>query len=60
MKEKKGPRFYCRKCKKIVDVYEGYREEKVLPELSPEFDVVRWCCVECENPVVEVTEHRNA
>jgi len=54
-----GYRLYCRNCKKIVDVYECRRREKALPEIKPEFDIVTWCCVTCNKPLIEVTElHR--
>jgi hypothetical protein len=53
-----GYNMYCRKCKKIVDVYEGYKEKKVLPELKPEFDVATWCCSLCGEPIIEVSELR--
>jgi len=49
-----GYRFYCRRCRKIVDVYEACIEEKVLPEVKPEFDVATWCCSVCSQPIVEV------
>ncbi len=48
-------RFYCRKCRKIVDVYEDYVEKKVFPELKPEFDVVTYCCSICHTPIIEVS-----
>ncbi len=54
--EKLGYRMYCRKCKKLVDVHECHREERVLPELKPEFDLVTWCCFNCGEPIIEVTE----
>ncbi|RLI05607.1 hypothetical protein DRO26_01730 [Candidatus Bathyarchaeota archaeon] len=55
---KQKARFYCRKCKKIVEVYECYREVKVFPEIKPEFDVVTWCCSVCNTPIIEVSEFR--
>ena len=54
--EKSSLRFYCRRCRKMVDVYECYREEKVFPELKPEFDVVTWCCSICHSPIIEVSK----
>lgn len=54
--KKLGYRMYCRKCKKLVDVYECDREERVLPELKPEFDLATWCCSNCGEPIIEVTE----
>lgn len=54
-----GYRLYRRNCNKPVDVYECHRREKVLPEIKPEFDIVTWCCVACNKPVIEATElHR--
>lgn len=56
LKNLENLRFYCRKCKKIVQVYEGYKEEKVFPELKPKFNIVTWCCKECHSPIIEVSE----
>ncbi|MEM1537723.1 MAG: hypothetical protein QXK12_00050 [Candidatus Nezhaarchaeales archaeon] len=47
--------FYCRRCKKLVKVYEAYVEEKVFPEVKPEFDVATWCCSICGEPIVQVS-----
>ena len=50
-----GYELYCPKCRKIVDVYECHRQEKVLPETKPEFDVITGCCSICNEPVMKVT-----
>ncbi|MDY6965963.1 MAG: hypothetical protein SVM80_08355 [Halobacteriota archaeon] len=54
--KKLGHTFFCRNCKKLVDVCECYREEKVFPDLRPEFDVITWCCSLCNEPIIEVSE----
>ena len=51
-----GYRMYCRRCKKLVQVYECHKEERVLPELKPEFDLITWCCSTCNEPIIEVTD----
>jgi len=58
LSEQKNLRFYCRKCKKMVNVYECAKEEKVFPENKPEFDVVTWCCSICHSPIVEISVFR--
>jgi len=52
---KLGYRLYCSQCRKIVDVYECNRQEKVLPEIKPEFDVINVCCSVCKKPIMNVT-----
>ena len=39
----------------MVEVYEAYVEEKVFPELKPEFDVVTYYCSICHSPIIEVS-----
>lgn len=52
-------RLHCHNCRELADVYECHRKEKTLPEIKPEFEVVTWCCVSCNEPPIEVTElHR--
>ena len=48
--------FFCKKCRRLRTVYEGYREKSVMPEVNPIFDVITWCCKICKEPIVEVTE----
>ncbi|HDN05554.1 MAG TPA: hypothetical protein ENF90_00995 [Candidatus Bathyarchaeota archaeon] len=49
-------KLYCRHCRKIVNVYECHREEKVLPEIKPEFDLITVCCIVCKNPIMKMTK----
>jgi len=58
MMPEKLVRMYCRRCRKMVGVYESYREEKVYPEENPVFDVVTWSCNLCHQPIIEVSELR--
>jgi hypothetical protein len=53
--EKLDYKLYCPECKKIVDVYECNRQEKLLPEIKPEFDVIKVCCSICNKPIMKVT-----
>ena len=50
-----GYKLYCSECRENVDVYECHRQEKVLPEINPEFDVIKVCCSIYNKPIIEVT-----
>jgi len=54
--KKLGYRLYCCNLRELVDVCECHRKEKALPEIKPEFEMVTWCYVSCNELVIEVTE----